>query len=83
MLLARHPLYVAVAAAVSAVTALPAVASASAANTARDASPVCIDATNERADNTGVRLWQCMDHANQRFVFDGSQIKVKDTIGTS
>ncbi|WP_459801791.1 ricin-type beta-trefoil lectin domain protein, partial [Herbidospora sp. RD11066] len=47
------------------------------------ATPVCVDTTNSRANNTEVRLWECLDHANQKFVIDAGQIKVKDTIGTA
>jgi hypothetical protein len=45
--------------------------------------PVCLDATNSRADNTKVRLWGCVNHTNQKWVIQGGQIKVEDTIGTS
>lgn len=44
---------------------------------------MCLDATNGRANGTKVRIWQCINHTNQRFVIDGGQIKVADTIGTS
>jgi hypothetical protein len=83
MMLARRLLAAgAITAAVGAVTALPAVASAQqpADHAALAGPPVCVDATNDRADNTKVRLWRCLDHANQKFVIDDSHIKVKDTL---
>ncbi|MEV6157902.1 RICIN domain-containing protein [Nonomuraea sp. NPDC052129] len=76
-------------AALTAITALPATASAqpptghTAARTALAGPPMCIDATNDRTNGTQVRLWQCMNHANQKFVIDESHIKVEDTFGTS
>ncbi len=44
---------------------------------------MCVDATNGRANGTLVRLWKCLDHANQKFVIDAGQIKVKDTLGSA
>ncbi|MFD0885814.1 RICIN domain-containing protein, partial [Streptosporangium algeriense] len=43
---------------------------------------VCLDTTNSRADNTNVRLWSCLNHPNQKWVIQGGQIKVEDTIGS-
>ena len=44
---------------------------------------MCLDATNGRSNGDKVRIWQCINHTNQRFVIDGGQIKVADTIGTA
>jgi hypothetical protein len=41
---------------------------------------VCLDTTNSRANNTNVRLWQCINHPNQKWVIQNGQIKVEDTL---
>ena len=83
LLVRRSSTVVAVVAVVGAVTVLPALASPEpAGRTGPAGRAMCLDVTNERADNTRVRLWQCMDHPNQRFAGDRGHIKVKDTVGT-
>lgn len=85
MLLARRLLAGTIAAAaVSALTALPAAASVQrpTGRTALAGPPVCLDASNDRANGTRVYLLQCLGNTNQRFVIDNGLIKVEDTIGT-
>ncbi|MEU1388533.1 hypothetical protein, partial [Nonomuraea sp. NPDC005730] len=43
-----------------------AVVPASTAHAAQAGPPVCLDATNSRANNTEVRLWTCLNHPNQK-----------------
>ncbi|MEV4399315.1 RICIN domain-containing protein, partial [Nonomuraea sp. NPDC049607] len=68
--------------AVAVVAVAVAPAAASTAHAAQAGPPVCLDATNSRADNTVVRLWTCLDHPNQKWVVQNGHIKVEDTIGT-
>ncbi|MBV6696052.1 RICIN domain-containing protein [Kitasatospora aureofaciens] len=42
----------------------------------------CLDVGNTRNNADNVRIWQCLDHTNQRFVLDGGRVKVADTVGT-
>ncbi|MEV1247952.1 hypothetical protein [Nonomuraea sp. NPDC049750] len=67
--------------AISGLLAQPTAASARqiAGPAAQAGTPMCIDAPN-RTNGTDVRLWQCMNHNNQKCVIDGGQIKVKDTL---
>lgn len=43
---------------------------------------MCLDSPG-RANLNNIRIWQCLDHANQKFVIDGGLIKVADTVGTA
>jgi hypothetical protein len=43
---------------------------------------MCLDVFN-RTNGTPVRVWDCLNHTNQRFVVEGGQIKVADTVGTN
>ncbi|MFI7476101.1 ricin-type beta-trefoil lectin domain protein, partial [Nonomuraea sp. NPDC049646] len=46
--------------------------------------PMCIDVTNDRGNGVRIYQWECQsNNNNQRFVIDGGQIKIKDTLGTS
>ncbi|RKS73443.1 ricin-type beta-trefoil lectin protein [Actinomadura pelletieri DSM 43383] len=63
-------------------TGLVAAASASTPQRAL-AAPVCLDATNSRADNTNVRLWSCLNHPNQKWVIRDGQIIVADTLASN
>ncbi|MFB7476368.1 RICIN domain-containing protein [Kitasatospora sp. NPDC056184] len=49
----------------------------------RPPSGMCLDVGNTRVNADNVRIWQCLDHTNQRFVIDDGRIKVADTVGTS
>ncbi|MFJ6462508.1 hypothetical protein ACIQM0_15960 [Streptomyces sp. NPDC091387] len=51
-----------------------------AAPASRAANEVCQDAGNTRNDGDRVRLWQCIDHTNQRWVIQRGYIKVADTV---
>ncbi|MEV6153439.1 hypothetical protein AB0L53_24120 [Nonomuraea sp. NPDC052129] len=42
--------------------------------------PMCLDATDNRANGTAVRLWTCVNHRNQKWVIQGGQVKVEDTL---
>lgn len=42
---------------------------------------LCLDVF-ARTNGTPVRVWQCLNHTNQRFVVEGGQIKLADTVGT-
>ncbi|MEU8178983.1 RICIN domain-containing protein [Microbispora hainanensis] len=42
----------------------------------------CLDSPS-RDNNGNIRLWECVDHPNQKFVIDGGRIKVADTVGTA
>ncbi|MFJ9839765.1 RICIN domain-containing protein [Kitasatospora sp. NPDC101155] len=46
-------------------------------------SAMCLDVGNTRHNADDVRIWQCLDHTNQRFVLDGGRVKVADTVGTA
>nr|WP_223241980.1 RICIN domain-containing protein [Streptomyces sp. CBMA123] len=43
----------------------------------------CLDVGNARYNADDVRIWQCLDHTNQRFVLDEGRVKVADTVGTA
>ncbi|GGQ22969.1 hypothetical protein BKA00_005951 [Actinomadura coerulea] len=78
-LIKRLPL-AALALALAATAAVPATAAAASTPQRAAQDPVCLDATNSRADNTNVRLWRCMNHANQKWVIRDGQIIVADTL---
>ncbi|MFB4263386.1 hypothetical protein [Nonomuraea sp. GTA35] len=42
--------------------------------------PVCLDATNNRANGTNPHLYRCANHPNQQWVIHNGQIKVEDTL---
>ncbi|GHF59016.1 hypothetical protein GCM10018790_41230 [Kitasatospora xanthocidica] len=43
----------------------------------------CLDVGNTRFNADNVRIWDCLDHTNQRFVLDDGRIKVADTVGAA
>ncbi|MFJ8627202.1 RICIN domain-containing protein [Kitasatospora sp. NPDC093550] len=43
----------------------------------------CLDVGNTRDNADNVRVWDCLDHTNQRFVLDDGRVKVADTVGTA
>ncbi|GHJ43548.1 hypothetical protein Cs7R123_08900 [Catellatospora sp. TT07R-123] len=43
---------------------------------------MCLDVGNSRNNGDNVRIWQCLNHTNQRFEIEGGRIKVADTVGT-
>ncbi|MER5851648.1 RICIN domain-containing protein [Streptomyces sp. NPDC002012] len=57
------------------------VPSSAAAPASHAAKEMCLDAGNTRNNGDHARIWQCVNHANQRFVITNGQIKVEDTIG--
>ncbi|WP_405365845.1 RICIN domain-containing protein [Kitasatospora sp. NBC_00039] len=44
---------------------------------------MCLDIGNTRFNADNARIWQCLDHTNQRFVLDEGRVKVADTVGTN
>ncbi|MFJ2861531.1 RICIN domain-containing protein [Kitasatospora sp. NPDC087314] len=43
---------------------------------------MCLDVGNTRFNADNVRIWQCLDHTNQRFVLDDGRVKVAGTVGS-
>ncbi|MEU9041253.1 MULTISPECIES: RICIN domain-containing protein [unclassified Kitasatospora] len=43
----------------------------------------CLDVGSTRYNADNVRVWDCLDHTNQRFVLDDGRVKVADTVGTA
>ncbi|MER7756961.1 RICIN domain-containing protein [Kitasatospora sp. NPDC097643] len=43
---------------------------------------MCLDVGSTRFNADNARIWQCLDHPNQRFVLDEGRVKVADTVGT-
>jgi hypothetical protein len=41
---------------------------------------MCLDAGNTRNNGYRARIWQCVDHTNQKWVIQQGYIKVADTI---
>ncbi|MFF5265187.1 hypothetical protein ACFY4C_40420 [Actinomadura viridis] len=66
--------------AVAAIATVPAAAAAASTPQRAVSDPVCMDATNSRANNTNVRLWSCLNHPNQKWVIRDGQIIVADTL---
>ncbi|SCF74686.1 Ricin-type beta-trefoil lectin domain-containing protein, partial [Streptomyces sp. Ncost-T10-10d] len=60
-----------------------AVPSSAATSASRAAKEMCLDVGNTRNNGDHARIWQCVNHTNQRFVIADGQIKVEDTIGTA
>ncbi|MFE5582139.1 RICIN domain-containing protein [Kitasatospora sp. NPDC056531] len=49
----------------------------------RTSTAKCLDVGNTRNNADYVRVWDCLNHTNQRFVLDGGRVKVADTVGTA
>lgn len=56
------------------------VPSSAAAPASRGAHEVCLDVGNTRNNGDQVRIWQCVNHTNQKWVIQQGYIKVADTI---
>ncbi|GAA2357572.1 hypothetical protein GCM10010432_10320 [Catellatospora methionotrophica] len=43
---------------------------------------MCLD-VGGRSNGDNVRIWQCLNHTNQRFEIEGGRVKIADTVGTA
>ncbi|MFI8458702.1 ricin-type beta-trefoil lectin domain protein [Kitasatospora sp. NPDC085464] len=49
----------------------------------RTSTAKCLDVGGTRFNADNVRVWDCLENTNQRFVLDDGRVKVADTVGTA